>query len=75
MDDRSTVPTWMTEVLYLHIQECVNAGQVPTWMTEGHTYHERQEKRDSCRKLQTNYLPSTDVDKYILRIYIQCMDI
>ena len=34
------------------------------------THHERQEQRNSCRKLQTNYLPSTDVEtvnKYILR--------
>ena len=34
------------------------------------THHERQEQWDICRKLQTNCLPSTDVetiDKYILR--------
>ena len=34
------------------------------------THHERQEQKNSCRKLQTNCMPSTDVetvDKYILR--------
>ena len=34
------------------------------------THHERQEQSNSCRKLQTNFLPSTDVEtveKYILR--------
>ena len=33
-------------------------------------HHERQEQRNSCRKLHTNCLPSTDmesVDKYVLR--------
>ena len=34
------------------------------------THRERQEQRNSCRKLQTNCLPSTDVetvDKHILK--------
>ena len=36
------------------------------------THYGKQEKRNSCRKLQPNCLPSTDVetvDKYILRIW------
>ena len=53
-----------------HLQECVNES---TYMGDKRTHsihHERQEQRNSCRKLHTNCLPSTDVetfDKYILR--------
>ena len=46
-----------------HLQECVNIGQVPTGMEGGTVLIMKDKQRDSCRKLQTKCLPSTDVDK------------
>ena len=53
-----------------HLQELVNTGQVPTWLTDECTVPMKDKSKGTCRKLQTNSLPPTDVetvDQYILR--------